>query len=148
MNKEDIKQKVIHTIANAIEKKNIAITENSKLVEDLGLDSFAAIMILNDLETDFNVNIADDLIAVHQEHARLVERIRRFPQAEQLILMRHDCRRRGMRLRSLSLPDRLFDLPPFGIAGRCVLRVDVCGAHERHEYDEGELFHRYRLFEL
>ncbi|MBF0361306.1 MAG: acyl carrier protein [Oligoflexia bacterium] len=60
MTREEITSKVIDIIKNCLENKNITITTSSLLVEDLSLDSFAAIMILNDLEDEFHLTVGDD----------------------------------------------------------------------------------------
>lgn len=52
--------KVIEIVKNALENKNIRIANDSRLIEDLSLDSMAIVMIMNDLEDEFHIRIEDD----------------------------------------------------------------------------------------
>lgn len=60
MTREEILPKVVDIIKNCLENKNVTITARSRLMVDLNLDSFAAIMILNDLEDEFHITVADN----------------------------------------------------------------------------------------
>ena len=55
----ELERKVIDLIQANIEKKHI-ITLNSDLRRDLGVDSFGTLMIVNDLEDTFGIEIKED----------------------------------------------------------------------------------------
>jgi acyl carrier protein len=54
----ELEQKVIDLIQANIEKK-FTVTLNSDLRQDLGVDSFGTIMIINDLEDTFGIEIKE-----------------------------------------------------------------------------------------
>ncbi|MBF0205736.1 MAG: acyl carrier protein [Oligoflexia bacterium] len=58
-NREQIAQRVIGAIKSMMENKNIRVSTESKLLNDLQMDSLAAIMLMNDLEDEFRIKIAD-----------------------------------------------------------------------------------------
>ena len=59
LSKEEIKEKVLDVLESTtkIEKKHIEL--DSKLVDDLGLDSFDAINLVFDIENAFEIEVPD-----------------------------------------------------------------------------------------
>lgn len=55
----DIEAKVFSIIENNIEKKQ-EIALNSKLIEDLGIDSFGMLMVITALEEEFLITIKEE----------------------------------------------------------------------------------------
>ena len=53
-----MKEKVIAIIRENLEQKR-DVRLNSRLVEDLGIDSFSMLMIINDLEAEFSIRVDD-----------------------------------------------------------------------------------------
>ena len=70
-------ERVIKTVAGALEGKH-AVTMASNLRNDLGVDSFGTVMILNALEDEFSITIQDtnfenvsnvaDIVALLRKH--------------------------------------------------------------------------------
>ena len=58
----EIAGKVIEIVRNALEDKSKEVTLSSQLLDDLDLDSFCSIMIINDLEDEFNLTVREDLL--------------------------------------------------------------------------------------
>ena len=60
LNRDEIKYKVIHILANQLLIDEEHIHPESKLVDDLGMDSFAAVELLFGLEDQYDIEIPDE----------------------------------------------------------------------------------------
>ena len=55
----DLSEKIISIIEKYVEQ-NIIIKPEYNLIEDLGIDSFGRLMIINDIEDEFKISIAEE----------------------------------------------------------------------------------------
>lgn len=55
-------EKVRKMIAQQLEKDEASITAESRLVEDLGADSANVMVMILDLETEFGIEVEDEVI--------------------------------------------------------------------------------------
>ena len=60
LNKNEINDKVIQILADQLHIDKEHIHPESKLVDDLGMDSFAAVELLFGLEEQYNIQIPDE----------------------------------------------------------------------------------------
>lgn len=59
LSKEEIKDKVLDVLTNTAKLDKSNISSDSKLVDDLGLDSFDAINLMFDIENAFEIEVPD-----------------------------------------------------------------------------------------
>ncbi|MFI5355818.1 MAG: acyl carrier protein [Opitutales bacterium] len=71
MTHQDVEQKVTATIARKLEIEPSTIHADTRLAEDLGIDSFGAVELLFEIEEAFGLKIPDSEI----EHVRTVGHI-------------------------------------------------------------------------
>ena len=71
MTPQEIEQKVVDILAKKFGTEPSKITPDTRLAEDLGVDSFGAVELMFELEEAFNLKIADSDI----EHIRCVKDI-------------------------------------------------------------------------
>lgn len=60
LSRQELEQKICVGLKNAIGKHVPNISEDKKLVEDLGLDSFAALELIYELEDSLGIKIPDE----------------------------------------------------------------------------------------
>ncbi|MCX7661889.1 MAG: acyl carrier protein [Candidatus Omnitrophica bacterium] len=75
MDPKEIQQKVIKILAENLNIDPKNITCQSKLVEDLGVDSFSAIEIMFEIEDEFKININEDEIVSIKTVEEIVKNI-------------------------------------------------------------------------
>ena len=56
----DLTEKVINVIAKKLSRKPEEISENARIIEDLGADSLDTVELIMELEEEFNIEIPDD----------------------------------------------------------------------------------------
>lgn len=61
--RNEIFDKVCGLIADQLPVKKEQITMSSRMVEDLHADSANLMMLIMDLETEFDITVADDMVA-------------------------------------------------------------------------------------
>ena len=57
MNDNELLEKIINILKEYTDKKDVVITKESTLVEDLGLSSLEMIQLVVEFEDNFNVNV-------------------------------------------------------------------------------------------
>ncbi len=58
-----VKEKVAEYILNQLPVKKEEVVPNARLVEDLGADSANLIMLIMDLENEFDITVSDEMLA-------------------------------------------------------------------------------------
>jgi acyl carrier protein len=53
----DFREKIIELVKENLENKEVNVTGESLLEDDLGFDSFATVMLVNSIEDEFGINI-------------------------------------------------------------------------------------------
>jgi len=71
MNTQEIEQRIIALLAKKLEVDSSKITAETRLAEDLGVDSFGAVELMFEIEEAFGLKIPDSEI----EHVRKVSDI-------------------------------------------------------------------------
>ena len=56
----NLENKIIHLIKDNLEDKTKEVTPESHLVNDLDIDSFAKVMLLNDIQDEFDLKINEE----------------------------------------------------------------------------------------
>ena len=60
MNRNEILEKVKEVICNLTGEEIESVEEDSRITEDLGMDSLDKVEFIMDLETEFDINIPDE----------------------------------------------------------------------------------------
>lgn len=77
-----LEKRVIETVARNLEKKH-EISLESRLIEELGVDSFNTIMIMTGLEDEFSISIDESDFTGIEKVSDIVEYIRKiYPEVE------------------------------------------------------------------
>ena len=63
MNREQVFETVKKYILEQLDIKADRVTENAAMVDDLGADSANLMMLVMDLEAEFNLTVEDDVIS-------------------------------------------------------------------------------------
>ena len=66
MTPKEIKRKIIKIISQLFEDKgfDIDVIEHVNLIDDLGMDSITFIAIIVELESQFDIEVADDILLI------------------------------------------------------------------------------------
>ena len=72
----EIEEKVIQVLAGMLHKDNGEIRPDSRLVEDLEMDSFTAVELLFELEDEYGLEIPDENIASFKTVRDIVDYIK------------------------------------------------------------------------
>ncbi len=56
------REKIIELVKENLENKEVSVTGESLLEDDLGFDSFATVMLINSIEDEFGINIDVDSV--------------------------------------------------------------------------------------
>jgi acyl carrier protein len=73
-----LEEKVIALVKESLDSSDVEVSLNSKLVEDLEVDSFTAVMILRAVEDEFNLSLADDFLPKIQTVGDIVKELERL----------------------------------------------------------------------
>ncbi len=79
----NIEEKIIEIVRQnlAQDKRFALITPQTNLLEELGIDSFATLMIANDIEDEFDISISREMIAGTKNVAEIAEKLKsNFPE--------------------------------------------------------------------
>ena len=60
LNRQELQEKIFLSLRNVLGKKAKDISLEQKLVEDLGLDSFAALELIYDIEDSLGIKVPDE----------------------------------------------------------------------------------------
>ena len=77
MKREAILEKVRQYILNQLDVSKAKLTEDALLVEDLGADSANLMMLIMDLEAEFDTTVEDDAIANIKTIGNIVDYIQK-----------------------------------------------------------------------
>jgi acyl carrier protein len=58
-----VQEKVMEYILNQLPVKKEEVVQGARLVEDLGADSANLIMLIMDLENEFDITVSDEMLA-------------------------------------------------------------------------------------
>lgn len=56
---EQILEKIMEYLRNEVEDEDVEVTEDSNIMDDIGLSSFEIMTVLGNLEDEFHVHISD-----------------------------------------------------------------------------------------
>lgn len=75
MERDEIKKQVVRIISESAGVDEVEITENSRLQDDLGVDSLDAVFIIMECEKEFNIGIPDDEAAELNTFGEIIDYI-------------------------------------------------------------------------
>jgi acyl carrier protein len=58
--REEVKERVIDIVVDQLETSREQVTENAKLIDDLGADSLDVAEVIMELEDEFDISIPED----------------------------------------------------------------------------------------